>query len=469
MSRAWECRDAADQAEIYYNHPLRDENRRLEEENLALKRLLREHDISWQTPTRAPQAPSSRVTRSRKSITSESLPHLPVEIQLKILSCALTSPHPIVDPLCRLRPERLLIQGERHKRNFLAIHFLATCRAYSVEGARYLWTNNSFIFTSPEALKRFADVALCYRQNIRHVNFRIIAKYYDDEDRNHKIARTHHPDLTKPIKLQVHKRPKENTLARRGFRAYGWLQLVDFLEALQPPYDPTFYPSKLGYLSPPRLLPSLETLRIDFVNFGEELLQSPPPQLHELASHQLGCTLNEVVLTGLPSDESGFRVSSELSGLLKDEGLLVDHAPTMISLRNGIRPLTCDPRECNYSSKVVRAMRNINGHIHDDDHAHLFGTDFPPAPKDEGNPPYSLFHSCRTIWKKVPIKIDGSGERKWELFDRISGLPWDDIENDAIMFDFVSDDDEGLMCDNCGQVHPGAIPPDHMMDFLDDL
>ncbi|KAI0006266.1 hypothetical protein F4779DRAFT_597202 [Xylariaceae sp. FL0662B] len=467
MNVAWECRDAADQAEIYYNHPLRNKNKHLEDENLALKRLLRENNISWQVPAKLNQASSSIVTRSRKSITSQGLPHLPVEIQLKILSYALTSPHPIVDPLCKLRPERLLIR-ERSKPNFLAIHFLATCKAFYVEGIKYLWTNNSFVFTSPEALKMFADVDLAYRQRIQHVNFRIIAKYYDDEDRIHKIRRSHHPDLKKPIKLQVHRRPRENALARHGFRAYGWFQLVDFLEAMQPPYDPTFYFNPSPVL-PPRLLPSLETLRIDFVNFGEDLLQHPPPQLHELASHQFGCTLNEVVLTGLPSDESGFRVSSELSGLLKDEGLLVDHAPTMVALRNGIRPLTCDSAVCNYSSKVVRAMRTVNGHVHDDDHAHFFGADFPPAPKDEGDPPYSFFHSCRTIWKKVPLKIDGCNERKWELFDRISGLPWDDIEDDATMFDFMADDDEGLMCENCGEIHPGAIPPDDMVDLYDDL
>ncbi|KAI0841317.1 hypothetical protein F5Y06DRAFT_261276 [Hypoxylon sp. FL0890] len=473
MSTAWECRDQTDQAEIYYNQPLRTKVRRLEDENLNLKRLLRENGISWQGRPKSAHMCNGRVTRSSSRIKCRPLPHIPVEIQLRILSFALTSPHPIVDPLCKVKPEHLLVR-EKAKSNQIAIHFLATCKAYHAEGTKFLWTNNSFVFTSPEALRNFAEVPLHYRQNIQDVNFRIIAKFYDDEERIHKISRRHHPDLKKAIPLTVHKRPKENTLARRGFRAYGWYQLADFLAALLPPFDPSRVLLNNGAsvkdLTPlPKLLPALEKLRIDFVNFGENMFSNPPAQLHELASHQLGCTLNEVILTGLPSDESGLRVSGELAGLLKDEGLLIDHAPTMIALKNGIRSLACDSVECNYSSKVIRAMRTIAGHHHHDDvHAHFFGVDFPPAPKDEGEPPYCMYHSCRTIWKKVPVRLD-SDERRWELFDRMSGLPWNDVEEDATMLDFIGEDDEALVCDNCGKVHPGAIPPMELLDLYDDF
>ncbi|OTA95330.1 hypothetical protein M434DRAFT_9922 [Hypoxylon sp. CO27-5] len=474
MSIAWECRDQADQAEIYYNQPLRAKVRRLEDENMNLKRLLRENGISWQGRSKSSQMSNGRVTRSSSRIKCRPLPHIPVEIQLRIMSFALTSPHPIIDPLCKVKPEHLLVR-EKAKSYQIAIHFLATCRAYYAEGTKFLWTNNSFVFTSPEALRNFAEVPLHYRQNIKDVNFRIIAKFYDDEERTHKISRRHHPDLKKAIPLFVHKRPKENTLARRGFRAYGWYQLTDFLTALLPPFDPSRALPNNGVsvkdLTPlPRLLPALEKLRIDFVNFGEDMFNSPPAQLHEIASHQLGCTLNEVILTGLPSDESGLRTSGELSGLLKDEGLLIDHAPTMVALKNCIRPLGCDAIKCNYSSKVVRAMRTVVGHNHHDDiHAHVFGIDCPPAPKDEGEPPYSIYHSCRTIWKKVPVRLDDSDERKWELFDRMSGLPWDDVEDEVTMLDFFGDDDEALVCDNCGEIHPGAIPPMELLDLYDDF
>ncbi|KAI0379293.1 hypothetical protein F5Y04DRAFT_260117 [Hypomontagnella monticulosa] len=473
MSIAWECRDQADQAEIYYNQPLRTKVRRLEDENLTLKRLLRENGISWQARPKSIKASSPRVTRSSSRTVCRLLPHIPVEIQLRIMSFALTSAHPIVDPLCKVKPEHLLLH-EKSKSNQIAIHFLATCKAYYTEGIKYLWANNSFVFTTPEAVRNFSEVPLPIRQKIKEVNFRIIAKFYDDEERTHKINRHHHPDLKKPVTLIVHRRNKENTLARRGFRTYGWYQLADFLSALLPPFDPSNRPppgASVSSIPPstPNLLPSLEKLRIDFLNFGEDLLSIPPPQLHELASHQLGCTLNEVVLTGLPSDESGLRVSNELAGLLRDEGLLIDHAPTMIALRNCIRPLNCDSKECHYASKVVRAMRTVNGHTHEDFHSHFFGAEFPPAPKDEGEPPYSLFHSCRTIWKKVPLKLDNIDERKWMLFDRMSGLPWDDVEDEATMFDYAGDDEEAMVCENCGDVHPGAIPPVEMMDLYDDF
>ncbi|KAI0907292.1 hypothetical protein F4823DRAFT_603409 [Ustulina deusta] len=461
---AWECRDQADQAELYYNQPLRAKNRHLEDENLALKRLLRKHNISWQTNQPGPaRTKSYRVTRSSTS-RERSLPHLPVEIQLRVLSYALTSPHPIIDPLCKSRPERMLAR-EKSKKNNIAIHFLATCQAYRFEGTRFLWTNNTFLFTSPASLRHFAELDFAYRREVRYVTFRLIARFYDDEDRVHRLPTSYHPNLKSSIKLAVQRRPKEKTLARRGFRAYAWYQLIDFLDALLPPYDPN---SKLSSTQP-RLLPALETLRIDFVNFIEDLLQYPPPQLHDLASHQLGCMLNEIILTGVPTDECGIRVSTELSGLLKDEGLLIEHPPTLVAVKDGIRMLRCVHTICEPAAKVVRAMHSITEHeIFEDDHHRHSWVDFPPAPPDEGEPPFSPFHSCRTIWKKVPTKMDGSGERKWELFDRISGMPWEEAEEEATMFDYLDDDEEPLLCNNCGEYHPGALLPEELMDLFDE-
>lgn len=455
---------------------MRTKVRHLEDENLLLKRLLRENGLSWQPRSKFSQAPN-RVTRSSSKTNYKPLPHIPVEIQLRILSFALTSPQPIIDPLCKVKGEHLM-PHEKPKTNQLAIHFLATCKAYHAEGTKFLWSNNSFIFTSPEAVRHFAEVDFIYREHMKEVTFRVIAKFYDDEARTHKISRHHHPDLKKAITLPINKRPKENTLARCGFRTYGWYQLVDFLGALLPPFDPSHAQRHDGPNTsnafllppPPKLLPALEKIRIDFVNFGDNLFNNPPPQLHELASHYFGCTLNEVVLTGLPGDETGLRVSSELAGLLKNEGLLIDHAPIMVALKNGMRSLKCDAVECHYSVKVVRAMKDIVGHHpHDDVHAPWFGVDFPPAPPDEGEPPYSYFHSCRTMWKKIPIHLDKPTDRKWVLFDRMTGLPWDDIEEEATMFDFFGDDEEETVCDNCGEIHPGAIPPVDMMDLYDEF
>lgn len=432
---------------------------------MTLKRLLRKNGISWQNSQPNPTRPtSSRITRSSIN-QGRALPYLPVEIQLRVLCYALTSPHPIVDPFCKRRPERML-PHEKSKRNDIAIHFLATCRAYHTEGTKLLWSNNTFLFTSPASLRQFAELDLTYRQKVRYITLRLIARFYDDEDRVHRLPASYHPSLRSSIKLTVQRRPKEETLARRGFRAYAWYQLIDFLEAMLPPYDPA---CRSPPTQPrPRLLPALETLRIDFVNFVNDLLQYPPQHLHDLASHQLGCMLNEVILTGVPTDECGLRVSTELSGLLKDEGLLIDHCPTLVAVKDGVRLLHRAESVCGFSSKVVRGMRSTGEGFFSDGHHNHNQTDFPPAPREKGDPPPSMFHSCRTIWKKIPTKLDGNGERRWKLFDRVSGLPWEDVEEDAMMFDVLDDELDPIVCENCGECHPGALPPVELMDLWDD-
>lgn len=490
---AWDCRDGADQAEAYFNQPLRTKNRELQDENLVLKRLLREHGISWQPHSakavhrRASLRLRSLGSSAGPSVPQHSLPHLPVEVQLKILYFALSSDQPIINPLSKAHPEHLTVQ-ERTQPSQIAIHFLATCKAYHEEGTKILWTKNHFLFTNPQALKNFAEVASVFRHEIKDITLRVVAKYYDDEERTHRLPASYHPDIKKPVRLRVHMRPKEPTMARRGFRVYAWLQVIDFLEALLPPHQP---PSagrrdlKSTHRSLPdlplaprkRLLPNLERMRMDFVDFGEDILSFPPQQLHDVACHQLGRILNELILTGLPGDDAGFRVSTELAGMLRDEGLLIDHAPLMVSQKNGIKLLLCDEDKCHYSSRVVRAMDTDHmhsHHMHDEHHHHHHDDDdeviqFPPAPADEGQPPDHDAASCRTIWKKKPVKLDGSPEREWELYDRVSGMPWDDVEDEATLLDDIDSDGEGLECENCGKVHPGAIPPRDMMDLYDEV
>lgn len=116
----------------------------------------------------------------------------------------------------------------------------------------------------------------------------------------------------------------------------------------------------------------------------------------------------------------------------------------------------------------MRPAQGVKNHHHDD-HPGYFD-EFPPAPPDEGTPPFSEYSSCRTIWKKVPKHIDHPEKSEWFLFDRVSGLKWEDIEDEALMFDFMEDseDEEYMMCENCGERHPGAILPEELMDELYD-
>lgn len=469
----FEQRDQEEQAEAWYNHPVRVQNRQLLDENMRLKKLLRENGISWDPlltldptdPTRGTwSSPKRARTRSSKGSAMLSpgnrwLPTLPVEIQLYILEYAMTSKFPIIDPLCKLNRDSITT-AERTRGNQIAIGFLATCRAYCVEGTRFLWTNNTFVFTSHHALRNFANVSLEHRKSIRHVTLRIIARYYDDEERPHQApypAWEYAHD--RMVNLKVIPRVREQNLARKGFRSYSWDQAVDFLDALRPPFDPNHPKGQPR----PRLLPGLESLRMDFVNFPENYL-SPPggPSIHNLASHDLGSTLNELQVTGLPECTWGQEVATQLSRMVKDDGLFLKADSTFVYTGNRLRPMSDRSRwdPCWYP-KVVRAWKALaeeyassrktgtpgqpsRGHRH----GHAGQSTMPPAPKEEGHP-VSRWKRRRTIFKRAPVRQD-SEERVWHEFDRLSGRPidFDDYDSDEDEYDA-----EELICLHCGVMH----------------
>lgn len=85
-------------------------------ENERLKALLMENGISW-VPEK-PKDPVVHKMKTRKSSALEpdsQLPHLPMEIQLRILGFAMRSSFPIVDPLTKPRYEHLT-KDERTQR-----------------------------------------------------------------------------------------------------------------------------------------------------------------------------------------------------------------------------------------------------------------------------------------------------------------------------------------------------------------
>lgn len=219
----WDGRDQEEQAESRYNAPLRVQNRQLEEENLRLKRLLREHSIPWNASVATHPGFSSTVHRRRSSRLSaldfgcHRLPHLPVEVVLRIMEYALIAKESIIDPFCKLDHENLTV-SEAKRAPQVAINLLATCKAYNVDGKRVFWSQNNFTFTSPQSLRRFADLSFDFRSNIRHITLRIVARYYDDEKRPHPIDPDYHPDISRSQNLRVFQRPREpHSLARGGF------------------------------------------------------------------------------------------------------------------------------------------------------------------------------------------------------------------------------------------------------------
>lgn len=223
----WDARDQEEQAELRYNAALRAQYQQVESENMHLKRLLREAGIPWNDQVAShpgfQSSPNSRNSRRRSSRLSaldhapHRLPHLPVEVLLRIMEYSLVARDPIIDPLSKLTPGTLTTD-EAKRDPQIAIGFLATCKAYSVEGKRFFWTRNVFTFTSPETLRRFADLDEPLRLTVRHVNLRIIARFYDDEQRTHKMEPDYHPQLNAAKPLQVTLRHREpDSLSRTGF------------------------------------------------------------------------------------------------------------------------------------------------------------------------------------------------------------------------------------------------------------
>lgn len=441
-----------------YNNPLRRTNRSLNEENMRLKRILRENGIPWSSVSQNHLSQTNK-RKTRSSMTSMDLgrPHLPTEVILRILKFALTSPYPIIDPLSSLTSANLT-DVEKSQGNQVAIHFLATCRALHKEGTRIFWDSNTFTFTTPQAVRSFAELDSEYRSRVSHVTFRIIARYYDDQARKLKLERFYHKSLKKDIRLKVHQRPMEMPLVRGGFRSYAWTQVVDFLTALRAPYDPSFH---LKSVPRPKLLPSLTSLRLDLVNFSDTLLPFSGPEFHDATSHEFGCTLNELQVTGMPRDDAGMKAGAELSSLLKDEGLYLDGLASFFEpIKGSLHPLDGSA----WCSRVVRACKD-RGDESDSDfdvspdnifsRGHTKIGVMPSAPEEVGHPESTRSEEV-VIWKRVPISRD-STSRSWVEFSRHSGYEISDVD---------SDDD---ICPCCGDPHPSSSFLGLFEDEVDDV
>ncbi|TQV98894.1 hypothetical protein IF1G_02974 [Cordyceps javanica] len=419
----WECRDKEDQAEALYNAPLHRSNRALAQENQRLKKLLRQHNIPWSSISQAHLStvePGRRKTRSSNAGSDTAGLRLPTEVLLRILKFAMTSPHPIVDPLSPLTQENI-----------------------------------------SDALRHFGELPARFRHPVESVTLRVIARYYDDQRRRHRLDAGYHADLKKDQPLRVHMRPRESLLVRGGFRCYTWSQIVDFLAAMRAPYEPTYRERSKAR---PKLLPNLTVLRLDLVNFSDELVPFSGSELHGITSHELGCTLNELQVTGMPFDDAGMKASAELSGMLKDEGLYLDGPAAFVAHKKHLQELSGS----KWCARIIRAWKSEDGEdedmddMHDDHDSPLSGWHrpklgiLPPAPEESGHP-VSTRPEGNVIWKRVPVSRD-RGERQWTEFSRFSGYEIDGTDSET----------DSNLCPCCGELHPGASFLDFLMDDDDD-
>ncbi|KLU85273.1 hypothetical protein MAPG_04301 [Magnaporthiopsis poae ATCC 64411] len=495
---AWDCRDQVDRATLLYQEG--EKRRKIEEENQKLKRLLREHGICW-SPAVAHRSDffggSSEVKLSARDRATRAATRartaaaraagkgarLPTEIFLRIIELAMTSSGPIIDPLTK--PHHLSITAsEARAGSGIAIGLMAVSRAFNVEATKILWSRNTFTFTTPEALLGMANLSLEIRSQIKHINLRIIARFYKDDSPHLSLSKREHPNLPRALNLPINERPKGHSGAIGGLRSYAWLQVVDFLAALLPPFQPQPQPkdkkrkrgSDLDQRAPlprPRLLPNLDKMRIDLVNFPQRMLRNlPGNDLHQIAAHELACTLSELTVTGFPCCAVGIRAASDVSEMLRDNGLFVDGGVVYMQQRGSRVDKVKKPPAI--ACRVVRprlpvAKKASNGNAGSEDelpsdsdllgddwqpldahHHHHSNDDYDPSPVPVETKGERSCWEEGIIWKQVPTSLVSGQARRWVEFESERGFALEDIKWED------SDDDEDELrveCKKCGKVH----------------
>ncbi|TLD31536.1 hypothetical protein PspLS_02522 [Pyricularia sp. CBS 133598] len=496
-----EWRDQEDRAVAQYNEV--NKRRKLEQENLALKTLLREHGICWSPELKhhpeffdgtfdhrfssEGRKVRRRVTRAQTAAqkavreAAENGLKLPMEILLMITEYAMVGNTPIIDPLSK--PSRHnLTKAETRKGSEVAYGLLGVNRAIREEASKIMWSKNTLTFTTIDALYNMIQLPLAVRSEIKNINLRVIARYYHEKDDPVTLKKSRYPNLPRTIELPINKRPRSHKAAHGGFRSYSWLQIADFLQALLPPYDPEHSNSTKQPKRQALLLPNLDTMRIDLINFAQDLLRYIPGNcIHDIAAHELASVLSELTVTGLPCCQVGIKVGMDLSQMLRDNGLFLDASSAYIMPRGkwvvpvaGKIPMSCRvirPRilmEMTDEDKEtfditeegnIHYMPNIYGSHH---HPHSPGYNPDPVPLPLEGP-----YSCENdqIWKRVP-KTLGSEEREWVSFESDLGLNeddviWDrisdlDLDSEADLSDyhsFLDPEDKRAACRKCNKIH----------------
>jgi hypothetical protein len=96
-------------------------------ENMRLKALLAEHGISW-VPAKPAEAVKVHKMKTRKSAAAMSnldLPHLPMEIQLRIIGFAIKCSFPIIDPFTKPRYEHLTKDERAQRKEYPVRKYIA--------------------------------------------------------------------------------------------------------------------------------------------------------------------------------------------------------------------------------------------------------------------------------------------------------------------------------------------------------
>ncbi|KAL2060950.1 hypothetical protein VTL71DRAFT_9002 [Oculimacula yallundae] len=416
---------------------LLEESKRQADELKRLKFLLKKHNIEADTslPVIIKYVPKNAST-SPEEPEQKLTPCLPTEIMLRILGFALTSPEPIIDPFYKLRNQNIT-RVERFSRQWINIQCLSVSQVFNVEGTRILVENNRFIFTQAAALENFSRISPQLRSTVKHVTLRVVGRYYGDVARKADFSGnggTYH-DTIPEFQAHILARP-DGMMKDTGIQAYCWFQVADFLKALQ-------LPREMLSKNRPKLLPGLESMRLDLVNFCDHL----PIGISSFAAvvrWHLGRILDELVVSGLPQPVEGSDEQMVLRNLLRDDGLFSSTCPAFVSIRDSIKSLPVyDYTHHVLSSKKSgkKAMKNASVLNH----------------PEGGRPPKSTHPAGTTIWKWARDYEDEP--KKWIEFDRVSGRPMSDVEEEDAGTDADDDDDFDIGPMVLPFVANGLFPP----------
>jgi hypothetical protein len=209
----------------------------LVKENERLKALLLKHSISW-VDSKADQRICRMSLRSVdhsifRENSQKALPHLPMEIQLKILKYAMKCSTPIIDPFFKHRPEHLTTD-EKLEQKRIPVQLLAVCKVFHSEGTKYFFANE-FVFTQVAALGNFAKIPYELRGTIKNVTFRVVGRYYDNVASKRNIFdMSYHPNAPN-FKIPIFQRPK-GAERQHGVHAYCWHQRSYYPSPFSPKY-----------------------------------------------------------------------------------------------------------------------------------------------------------------------------------------------------------------------------------------
>ncbi|CZT00947.1 hypothetical protein WAI453_009443 [Rhynchosporium graminicola] len=393
------------------------ESKRQADELQRLKFLLRKHNIEPDTslPVTIKYVSKNAIHKEFDGLT----PFLPTEILLRILGYALTSPVPVIDPFYRMRIQNVT-RPEQFSRQHINVECLSVSRVFNTEGTRLLLENNRFIFTQAAALENFAKISPELRATVKDVRLRVVGRYYGDVARTADFsgnAGAYHHTIP-ALQATVLARP-DGMVNDQGIQAYCWLQVADFLKALQ-------FPRELMSKNRPKLLPGLGTMRLDLVNFCDHL----PVGISSFAAvvrWHLGLILDELVVTGLPGPEDGSDELMVLRNLLRDDGLFSSACPAFVSIPDGVKTLPVygyNHHVLNSKKIGERASKKAPIRRH----------------PEGGEPPKSAHADGTTIWKWT--KDYDYEPKKWIEFDRASGRPMTEIEDEDAENDGDADGDQ---------------------------